>query len=88
MRNVLANLLFSKIGVFFSSNVRRDKQDQLMAILGVSAALEDSKYLDLPSLVGRSKKKVFGFIKDKVWQMIQGWKSKPIFRAGKLVLIK
>lgn len=59
-----------------------------MGILGVSVALEDSKYLGLPSLVGRSKKKVFGFIKDKVWERIQGWKSKPISRAGKLVLIK
>ncbi|XP_074374616.1 putative mitochondrial protein AtMg00310 [Apium graveolens] len=45
-------------------------------------ALEDSKYLELPSLVGRSKKRVFGFIKDKVWQRIQGWKAKPISKAG------
>lgn len=50
-----------------------DKQTELSGILGVTSALDDSKYLGLPSLVGRSKKKVFGFIKDKVWQRIQGW---------------
>ena len=79
---------FQKSGVFFSSNVRLDKQRELIDILGVTKALEDSKYLGLPSLVGRSKKKVFGFIKDRVWQRIQGWKGKPISRGGKLVLIK
>lgn len=79
---------FQKSGVFFSSNVRVDKQGELTEILGVTTALEDSKYLGLPSLVGRSKKKVFGFVKDKVWKHIQSWKDKPIYRGGKLVLIK
>ena len=65
---------FQKYGVFFSSNVRLDKQRELLEILGVTKALEDIKYLSLPSLVGRSKKKVFGFIKDRVWQRIQRWK--------------
>lgn len=79
---------FQKYGVFFSSNVRTDKQAELSGVLGVSTTLDDSKYLGLSSLVGRSKKKVFGYIKDKVWQQIQGLQSKPISRAGKLVLIK
>lgn len=59
-----------KSSVFFSSNVRLDKQMELTTILGVTVALDDSKYLGLPSLVGRSKKRVFGFVKDKVWQRI------------------
>lgn len=79
---------FSKSGVFFSSNVRRDKRAELSEILGVFTVLKDTKYLGLPSLIGRSKKRVFGFIKDKVWHRIQSWQSKPISKAGKLVLIK
>lgn len=57
---------YQKSRVFFSSNVRLDKQRELTEILGVSVALEDSKYLGLPSLVGRSKRRVFGFIREKV----------------------
>lgn len=78
----------SNQGIFFSSNVRLDKQRELSEILEVTIALEDSKYLGLHSLIGRSKKRVFGFIEDKVWQRIQGWKAKSISKGGKLVLIK
>ncbi|XP_074342959.1 uncharacterized protein LOC141680708 [Apium graveolens] len=77
-----------KYGVISSSNVRPEKQRELVEILGVSEALGNSKYLGLLSLVGRLKKKVFGFIKDKVWKRIQGWKGMPISRGGRLVLIK
>ncbi|XP_074352763.1 putative mitochondrial protein AtMg00310 [Apium graveolens] len=45
-------------------------------------------YLGLPSLVGRLKKRVFGFIKDRLWKRLQGWRAKKISRAGKTVLIK
>lgn len=55
---------YRKLGIFFSSNVRRDKQTQISSILGVQNEFKDSKYLGLPSLIGRSKKKVFSFIKD------------------------
>lgn len=56
--------------------------------MGVSNDLSKGKYLGLPSLVGRSKKRVFEFVKDKVWKKIHGWKAKPISRAGKATLIK
>lgn len=55
---------------------------------GVTNNLHDTKYLGLPSLVGWSKKKGFGFIKDKVWKRIQGWRAKSISQAGKIILIK
>ena len=79
---------FQKSGIFFSANVQPQLKGVLSDILGVHKNLSDSHYLGLPSLVGRSKKKVFGFVKDKVWKRIQGWKAKQISRAGKTVLIK
>lgn len=79
---------FQKSGIFFSANVRRDKQEELKEILGVHEDLQGSKYLGLPSLVGRSKKGVFKFLKDKVAKKIQEWSTKLLSRAGKAVLIK
>lgn len=79
---------FMKSGVFFSSNVRRDKREEISGILGVFNDITSSNYLGLPSLIGRSKKRVFGFLKERVTKRIDGWKAKPISRAGKSVLIK
>lgn len=79
---------FEKSGVMFSNNVNQSQRTILSGILGVSNNLSGGKYLGLPSLVGRSKKRVFGFVKDKVWKLVQSWNAKPISRAGKAVLIK
>lgn len=47
-----------------------------------------SKYLGLPTIVGRSKKAVFSCLKERIWKKIQGWKEKLMSRAGKEVLLK
>lgn len=79
---------FLKFGVFYSSNVRRDKQNEIFAILGVHNDITTSNYLGLPSLIGRSKKRVFGFLRDRITKRIDSWKSKPIPRAMKSISIK
>ncbi|XP_074363745.1 uncharacterized protein LOC141704399 [Apium graveolens] len=76
-----------KSGVFFGSNVRQDNMLQYQ-VLGVNNDLQSGLYLGLPSLVGRSKKRVFDFIKERMWKRLQGWKAKKISRIGKIVLIK
>lgn len=57
-------------------------------ILGVHNDIASTNYLGLPSLIERSKKRVFGFLKDQMCKQIQSWSAKPISRAGKTVLIK
>lgn len=79
---------FMKSGMFCSSNVRQDKQEELSGILWVYNDISSSNYLRLSSLVGRSKKRVFSFLKDRVIKRIDGWKAKPISRAEKSILIK
>lgn len=74
--------------MFFSANVGEDKKLELCAVLGVHNGITKSNYLGLPSLVGRSKKRVFGFLKERASIRIQGWQKKPISRAGKTILIR
>lgn len=50
---------YQKSGIFFSTNVRRNKQQEIKYILGVHSDLGDSKYTGFPSLVGRLKKRIF-----------------------------
>ena len=79
---------FQKSGIFFSANVRRDKQEEIKHTLGVSNDVGNGKYLGLLSLIGRSKKTVFRYLKDKIYQRIQTLSSKLLSRAGKAVMIR
>lgn len=79
---------YQKSAIFFSSNVRRDKQAEIKSILQVHSDIGNSKYLDLPSLIGKSKKSVFNYLKDKVWTKIKSWNTKLLSRAGKAVLLR
>lgn len=79
---------YQKSGVFFSANISQQKRHELSNILGVHNSIEGSNYLGLPSLVGKSKTRVFGYLKERARKRIQGWYKKPVSRAGKSVLIK
>jgi hypothetical protein len=46
------------------------------------------KYLGLPVFVGRVRTNVFSYLKERIWQQIQGWKEKLLSRAGKEIMIK
>lgn len=59
-----------------------------MQILGLNNELRDSKYLGLPSLIGRSKKSVFNFVKEKIWRRVNDWNHKSLSKAGKSVMVK
>jgi hypothetical protein len=37
--------------------------------------------------MGQYKTKNFGYLKEKVWQRIQGWKEKLLSKAGKDILV-
>jgi hypothetical protein len=45
------------------------------------------KYFGLPSIIGRDKKSILSFIKDRIWKKIQRWNSRSLSRAYKEVLI-
>lgn len=45
-------------------------------------------YLGLPSLVGRNKREVLGYIKNRILSRIQSWNHRFLARAGREVLLK
>lgn len=51
--------------------------------------VSQSKYLGLPLVIGRSKRQVFDFIRQKtIITRLKGWKEKLLSPAGKEVLLK
>ena len=55
---------------------------------GAGVVQHHEKYLGLPPLVGRGKRKAFNQIKDQVGRKIASWKGKLLSYAGKEILIK
>ena len=56
---------------------------QAAAELGFSSPLKTGRYVGLPSLIGKFKKAIFGFLKERLWKRLQGCKHKFLSRAGK-----
>jgi hypothetical protein len=79
---------YNKSSIVFSPNTKTTTQDSICNILSVNKVWDHGKYLCAPSLIGRNKKDVFSFIKEKVWKRLNGWQAKFFSRAGKEVLIK
>jgi hypothetical protein len=51
--------------------------------------IEFGKYVGLlPVYIGRSRKKTFQYLPDRIWKGIQGWQEKIVPKAGKDILIK
>lgn len=78
----------NKSKFFFSTNTQHSHRKRISSFLGIKDLIGKGKYLGLPSLIGRNKKVVFDFLKDKVWKCINHWSSKHLSKAGKETLIK
>jgi hypothetical protein len=77
-----------KTAIFFSRNTKQAFRDYICSIPGFSVSKGYEKYLGLPSLVGRAKRKTFADIKGRVRSRLQGWKEKFLSQAGREILIK
>ena len=79
---------FQKSGIFFSTNVSTNSRDLVTSILGVQSHLNIGRYLGLSSLIGKSKREVFGLLKDRLRSRTQGWQNKLLSQAGNEIIIK
>ena len=77
-----------KSSIFFSPNTSQELKDEILHILGPMNDLNHTKYLALPTIIGRSKKLIFVEIKEKVCKKLAGWKGKLFSLGGKEIIIK
>ena len=77
-----------KTSLFFSKNTSREVQDQVKSFFGVQIIRHYERYLGLPPLVGKGKRKAFNHIEDMVGRKIAGRKGKLLSNAGRKILIK
>ena len=77
-----------KTSLFFSKNTGTSTQAEIKNIFGAQVIKQHKRYLGLPSLIGRGKKKAFNRIKDQLGRKIVGWKGKLLSLVDKEVLIK
>ena len=77
-----------KSSIFFSKGVPDAARNSIKNILSVHDEPLTEKYLGLPSDVGRAKEGSFKYLKDRIWNKVQGWMEKCLSVGGKEVLIK
>ena len=77
-----------KTSLFFSKNTPKEVQEDVKNLFEAQLIKQHEKYLGLPLLIGRGKKKAFSRIKDQVGRRIAGWKGELLSRAGREILIK
>jgi hypothetical protein len=78
----------NKSEIIFSKHAPQSTKEVIGQILPMQQVNQFSKYLGMPTHVGRSKKQAFNYIQDCVWKKLKGWKAKHLSFAGRSTLIK
>ena len=76
-----------KLAIIFSPNKKEDIKVGILSFLGFSNARTYDKYLGLPTMIGKNKKRVFVEINDRVWKRINGWKRGQFSIGSREILI-
>jgi hypothetical protein len=72
----------------FSKNTKNGAKARMLNAFGINGETRNERYLGLPVYVGRSKTKIFGYLKDRMWSKVQGWIEKWLTKMGKEILVK
>ena len=77
-----------KLAIMFSPNTSTKDKREVMQALNIRRETVNERYQGLLVHVGKSRKKVFTYLKERIWARIQGWKEKMLSNAGKEILVK
>jgi hypothetical protein len=78
----------AKSSVFFSPKTLVEVRAEICTILNILTEANSNKYLGLPSIVGADRSDYFKYLVERILKLINGWKNKTLFMAGKEVLLK
>lgn len=77
-----------KSSINFSPNTPEPIRAHISQSLGIHQVQKFEKYLGSPAELGRSKKAIFSYLKERLWSLVEGWSEKKLSMAGLEVLIK
>ncbi|XP_050207459.1 uncharacterized protein LOC126656878 [Mercurialis annua] len=79
---------FNKLNLMFNRNFSEMADLEIVAVMNVKLVVDQGKYLGLPSFIGRNKRQIFQYFKDKISHRVKWWNAKFLSRGGKEFLIK
>ncbi|GLT77196.1 hypothetical protein SLA2020_488050 [Shorea laevis] len=89
MKGHLAKPSIGRRHLYFSAKIPTRIFDQhIFSIVGGSSQQSYEKYLGLPAMVGRHKRRTFAGIQGRVRTKLSGWKEKFLSQTGREILIK
>ncbi|XP_019085523.1 PREDICTED: uncharacterized protein LOC109126439 [Camelina sativa] len=74
--------------IMFGKKVPPEIRNQLKSVIGISKEGGMGSYLGIPESLQGSKTKVFGYVKDRLDDRVNGWNAKLLSKAGKEIMIK
>jgi hypothetical protein len=77
-----------KSSIHFAKGCCQSLREVIKEELDVHNEALSQKYLGLPSDVGVSTYGAFKYLKDRIWEKVQGWMERCLSAGGKEVLIK
>lgn len=77
-----------KSSLLFSINTGQEERDAICTTSGFREAGEETTYLGLPNVVSRNKNAVFGYIRSRMQNRIEGWEKRFMSKGRKELLLK
>ena len=78
----------NKSALYFNHNTRNECEGMIKNLFGVQSTENMGKYLRIPVLVAKDKKRAFQEIKERMVEIVKSWCNKTLSQGGKEVFIK
>ncbi|XP_010419180.1 PREDICTED: uncharacterized protein LOC104704857 [Camelina sativa] len=77
-----------KSSIMFGKKVTSEVKDRVKSVIGISKEGGMGSYLGIPESLGGSRVQVFGYVRDRMNDRVNGWTTKFLSKGGKEVLLK